>query len=263
MRSGNLASNPSCKRILTMFLSTVLAVTSCVTFYPISARTVQAINVKTVTGLGTGTISNPSSAAGGWDYVYFGTSSSDIRFRVLDTSATEFGGNTMLLDCDTTLLTSPQDSTDPYTYGSSGWTNGSVKSVLESTVLNMFSPQEIAAISRSYKAAPAAGDGEAWDVLEFVPLTGEKLFALDAVEITRASYGYADCDARDDNRVKTGAESWYWLRSPYTTSNNVCASINPHGDVDGSEPYCPCGVSPALNIDLNSIIFTSSVGSLE
>ncbi len=263
MKSRIFSSVFGSKRVIPMILGTVLAVASCVAVYPQPAQTVHAVNVKTVSGLGTGDISNPSSASGGWDYVYYGNSSSNIRYRVLDTSATEFGGNTMLLDWDTTLFVRAHDGYVPYEYGSSGWTNSDVNCELYSTFPGMFTDQELAVVINSYKAAPAADDGDVWSVIGFTPLTGEKFFVLDAAEITRASYGYADCDARDANRVKSGVESWYWLRSPFTDSNNVCVSINPHGDVDGSEPYCECGVSPAFNIDRNSILFSSEIGSNE
>ncbi|MBP5605131.1 MAG: hypothetical protein J6X60_06270, partial [Ruminiclostridium sp.] len=59
--------------------------------------TVSAVGDKTITGLGTGAIANPTSGAGGWSYVYYGTyGDNSVKYRVLDKAATQFCGNTML-----------------------------------------------------------------------------------------------------------------------------------------------------------------------
>ena len=66
--------------------------------------TAYADSDKTITGLCTGAIGNPTSGAGGWSYVYYGRyGGSAMKYRVLDKASNDFGGNTMLLDCDSTI----------------------------------------------------------------------------------------------------------------------------------------------------------------
>lgn len=56
---------------------------------------------KEITGLGTGAISNPKFANGGWNKVYFGSNEDSgeefLLFNVLNTHETCFGGDTMLV----------------------------------------------------------------------------------------------------------------------------------------------------------------------
>ena len=61
---------------------------------------------KTITGLGTGAITNPSTdGTGGWCYVYYGKyNDNPLKYRVLSKNTSDFGGTTMLLDCDSILL---------------------------------------------------------------------------------------------------------------------------------------------------------------
>ena len=188
---------------------------------------------KTISGLGTGAITNPTSGAGGWSYVYYGTyNSNSVKYRVLDKSATEFGGNTMLLDCDSTLLTHRFDGS------SNVWANSEIKLWLNGDDFlnnaNVFTTAERTAIASSTKANAATNDGNGWNYLDYAPLAGEKIFLLDAKEATRPSYGYANTANSDSNRSKTGAGTWWWLRSPAHISaldaGYVFASGSIHSD---------------------------------
>ena len=60
---------------------------------------------KTIVGLGTTGIGNPTNGNGGWSQVYFGSKTTPILFNVLKNGETNFGGNTLLLDCATILET--------------------------------------------------------------------------------------------------------------------------------------------------------------
>ena len=56
---------------------------------------------KTVTCLGVSALNNPKPGEGGWCKVYYASKTgTPLRFNVLSTHETVFGGNTMLLDCD-------------------------------------------------------------------------------------------------------------------------------------------------------------------
>ena len=61
------------------------------------------------TRLGVSDIAGPSAPNNGWNgsYVYFGhngTGGNEIKFRVLDPNSDKYGGNTLFLDSDETLL---------------------------------------------------------------------------------------------------------------------------------------------------------------
>ena len=88
------------------------------------ASTVYAANAdsKTVAGLGVSAISNPTGIAE-WSYVYYGKYNGiPVKYRVLDKAATEFGDNTMLLDCNDVLFLAAY-STD----AGSVWENSSLR----------------------------------------------------------------------------------------------------------------------------------------
>ncbi len=218
---------------------------------------------KTISGLGTGAIANPASGAGGWSYVYYGTyDGNPVKYRVLDKAATEFGGNTMLLDCNSILLAHRFDD------DSNVWANSEIKTWLNGNdFLNkdtVFTTAEKTAIASSTKATAATGDGNGRaGTLDYAPLAGEKIFLLDAKEATRPSYGYANTDNSDSNRSKTGAASLWWLRSPDHYGDYYAGDVNTSGNtgnisyIDVSSDYD--GVSPAFNINLSSVIFSSVI----
>lgn len=74
------------------------------------------VNAKTIAGLGTSVIADPTAPANdtnAWkgSYVYFGNyDGSPVKYRVLDASTTKFGGTTMFLDCDSILYYTPFDN---------------------------------------------------------------------------------------------------------------------------------------------------------
>ncbi|MBR4574169.1 MAG: hypothetical protein IKO16_04600, partial [Lachnospiraceae bacterium] len=93
------------RHLLSISVSALLSISTFLTVIPQTATTVYADNDKTITGLCTGAIGNPTSGAGGWSYVYYGKYGGNaMKYRVLDTAATQFGTEkTMLLDCDSTI----------------------------------------------------------------------------------------------------------------------------------------------------------------
>ena len=138
---------------------------------------------KTISGLGTGAIANPASGAGGWSYVYYGKyDSNPVKYRVLTNSTSEFGGTTMLLDCDSTLISKPYNSSLPY---SNSWTGSEIYAWLNGDDFynnsNVFTSQEKTAIAASSKS-DFTNDGPGSNSLGFriQELTGEHVFLLDA-----------------------------------------------------------------------------------
>ena len=105
------------KKGVALLLSAAMAVT-LVPFMG-TPVTVKATSYKTVSGLGTSAICNPTStesSATAWagSYVYYGKydGTNPTKYRVLDKASSDFGvsGDSLLLDCDTTLYNAAFDA---------------------------------------------------------------------------------------------------------------------------------------------------------
>ena len=222
---------------------------------------------KEVSGLGIGDISNPTT--GNWNKVYFGSQSDPIRFNVLQVNETHFGGNTMLLDCETTI-----SHTKAFDSSSNVWETSSIRSWLNGDFKKeRFTKVEQSVIANSVKAVKAEGyDGHGWETgdasgnfLNFAPLTGDQIFLLDAKEASNTYYGFEDNKEYNDigspsktRRKRNGWIDIWRLRSPYTGSVNLSGAVGYDGSF--TDVWCynqDIGVSPALNINMDSILFTS------
>ncbi len=241
---------------------------------PFFTTIVKADPVKTITGLGTGAISNPllpddPEGTNGWDgsYVYYGTfSDTPVKYRVLDPSSSDFGGNTMLLDCDSVLFVEYLNTTNNWTWNNcylNGWLNGNDFLGSGTDPSGAFTFQEREAIASSVKTAPADNDS-GYSGVSFSSLNGEKIFLLDIKEAFRPSYGYPDSPYSHGSRIKSGADrdrTW-WTRSyvniPY--EGRISEMIDSDGSIDTEAPNgSKRGVSPAFNVDLSSIISSSLI----
>ena len=244
------------------------------TAVPVKAET--WTKTKDNTGLGTGAISDPTPGRDDprqpWvgNYVYFGRNGNDpVKYRVLSKDTTDFSKkeegkdpiHTMLLDCDT-IFDQRFDGEDPY---SNQWSGSPAQSWLNGTFLSdYFTAVEQSAIAESTKEDKVNGDGPGYEILTFTPLTGEKIFLLDSVEVTRGSYGYSlgttGGEGEGNGRIKNGAGSRWWLRSPNTDKDYYAGCVNNEGYVlydivDNTS----VGVSPAFNINLSSVLFASVI----
>lgn len=125
--------------------------------------------VKSV-GLGTSMLPNPEGPKDvdtAWEgsYVYYGIYKGEpIKSRMLSKCTTDFGGETMLPDCDTALWEgSKGDNPDGNKgiFGSTNvWADSDIRAYLNGTFLTKcFSWQEQAGIAPSTKTAPGASDG--------------------------------------------------------------------------------------------------------
>lgn len=240
-----------------LFLSTFLTVISC------AQTIVFADNDKTISGLCTGAINNPkrgnSDNADFWkgNYVYYGTyAGRSVKYRVLTRSTTDFGGKTMLLDCDNTLTDMEFDPSSP------SWDGSGLKTWLNGNGFyngNVFTEQEKNAITESNKRNDT---GAGKDGFYFQPLTGEKVFILDAKEALNPDYGYDENDELNTNKRKkndmTGSIHNWWLRS-LTTSPESAGTVSNQGHINSGEVTNPHGVSPAFNLSLESVIFSSVI----
>lgn len=260
-------------------------------------------STKTITGLRIAGITNPRGSNGEtlsdtekWtgSYVYYGEyNDKPIRFRVLDNnSGKTFGidNGSMLLDC-ATILTA--DESDPsksiyfQTTDRTDWNQSNIYQWLNSGAegekinngmgrettgfLTQFTNADREAIASSTKKSKNVRDGglkTAADFsLIFTPLTDTKVFVLDSCELRNKSYGYPDKATAVTQRLKIGktvASNYYWTRSGhYSTGNQGWgeAMINSKGAVEtmqyGGE------ISPAFNVDVSKILFTSLVSGTQ
>lgn len=237
-------------------------------FVPGMTETVYADADKTITGLGTGAIANPTngdtSGLTGWtgSYVYYGKyDSSPLKYRVLSKSTTDFGGTTMLLDYDSRIINKKHTSSSTYSWSSSeikSWLNGN--DFLNST--SVFTTAERAGIVASTKSTKSSSDGDGVNSIDYQSLTGEKVFLLDAKEVTNSSYGYANQSSGGlDTRKKMldGDSTVWWLRSPIHDYGDCAGYVLKSGDVRINGVTGLGGVSPAFNINLSSVIFSSLI----
>ena len=251
------------KRNLAVLLTAVMTL-GIVSLGPNDVTKVRAEETKSKSTimLGTSGIGNPSSSGGGWSYVYFGTyNNSPVKYRVLAKETTDFGKTTMLLDCDSILENAEYDGVKNallvVDVSGADEKNSEIGTYLNDTFLSSsFSSIEQKAIAESHKDTYSNSDGAVEVLLKWEPLTGEKIFLLDGREVNNASYGYSSNNSR---KKEDGKVAW-WLRShgSRSESNYGYGIVALSGSIDDDTTfYDAVGVSPALNINLSSVLFSS------
>ena len=256
------------KRTMAALAAIVMAVSSVpLTAAPLSVSadgdfTKSAAN----TTLGTSGIGAPSSDTSNtaWtgNYVYYGKYENDpVKYRVLAPSTTAFSDGdteTMFLDCDKTLYNAMFSNNN-----STVWANSSVKSGLSGDNFfnnnGVFTSLEKAAIAESKTSIE---EGSTCNLKHTnLDTSGEKVFLLDVTEANNSAYGYSSVDAR--KKSGTGPRGW-WLRSPYITipfpyygAGFVTRDEGSISDADVDSGNL--GVSPAFNVNLSSVIFSSDI----
>lgn len=202
---------------------------------------------------------DPSSAWEG-NYVYYGTyAGNPVKYRVLAANTEDFSADnstaTMLLDCDRILKKTIFNSNNSIWNQSQlyVWLNGKDGFLSEEN----FTAPELAAIAESTKQERSSADGSGWSNLNYTALTGEKVFLLDAAEAANSSYGYSNTDHEANNRKKDGAAADWWLRSSEAVYDYNAVIVYPDGCIYLFDVKNEVGVSPALNIKLSSVLFSS------
>nr|MCR5487905.1 DUF6273 domain-containing protein [Lachnospiraceae bacterium] len=242
---------------------------------------------KTITGLGTGAITNPNAPAdanSSWSgsYVYYGkyNGSNPTKYRVLDKASDKFGveGRSLFLDCDRTLYNAKFDEDGAANAGASKpneWAYSDVKKGLNGdsflTKSNNFTAAESSAIADSRVGTHALIEGDqagqvcGWTkgaFKNYTALEGEKIFLLDVEDASNIAYGYSAEDGDAANKKKSGSDTYWWLRSPCDNSVTGAGNVDPGGGValsDVDDQNNILGVSPAFNVNLSSVIFSSLI----
>ena len=236
------------------------------------------------TCLGTSKMASPATptASSEWSgsKVYFGTYGDEpddkpILFRVLAPNTSAYGGSTLFLDSDKTLFKAYFDNTSPY---SNSWANSDIRANLNDSFLNGFTDLEKAAIATSRGNGGCSYAADSWQ--EYVygsPVSvNDKVFLLDAAEITNEAYGYSsdtsftlnsgtwsDSDYSwhtVSNHIKGGSSDYWWLRSANSSFDYYAGTVFYIGSLsDNDVRVARVGVAPALNINQSSIIFSSLI----
>lgn len=215
----------------------------------------------------------PTSTSDAWtgSYVYFGTYDTDgdgtadpVKYRVLDSNSTTFGGTTMLLDCDS-ILWAGSNPSSTFDSESNVWADSDIRTYLNETFLKSnFTTAEQKVIASSTKRVKNNTDGEGELSLEYTSLKNDEIFFLDAKEAMNESYGYSNADAAT-NRVKTNASastSDWWLRSAHTEQTNYAGFVSSDGSFQSDDvSVATLGVSPAFNVNLSAVLFASACGT--
>ena len=267
--------------VLVMFFGTLPGMP-----FVMTARAGSAAPEKTITGLGTGAITNPVQPANedyDWSgsYVYYGKydGTNPTKYRVLDKASDKFGitGGSLFLDCDSVLYDAAFDNDGVANSGASKpneWAYSDVKAGLNGenflTKTGNFTLAEKSAIAGSTVSAHAlvvgskAGQVSNWTASLFknyTPLNGEQIFLLDAEDASNIAYGYSTTDSGVGNRKKTGSDSCWWLRSANSNSSINASYVFDGGGVTIDNVKSSFGVSPAFNVNLSSVIFSSLISS--
>ena len=251
------------------------------------------MNKKEITGLGTGTIGKPAQPADkdtAWagNCVWYGKYEySPVRYRVLDPHSTNYGGDTMLLDCDSVLYSAAFNNHETPNEGAfypNEWAYSDVKKRLnegdDSFLTCSFTDPERTAIADSTVGTHQIKAGSPLNKYfpKYTGLKHDKIFLLDFEDVLNSDYGYSsdcgyDADWQEypvDNRKKCGSEDKWWLRSPSSTTASdmddygvYAGVVRDDGRMDeGYKVGLPSiGVSPAFNVNLSSVIFSSFISS--
>ena len=280
MKRGNTV-----RKLLALILSVVMVATMLPMMGAGGTAKAGAL-VKTVAGLSTSAIKKPNapeymgrlwSGSFVWYGKYDGT---PVKYRVLAPKTTIYGGTTMLLDCDNILYGALFDTDARANTGAqyaNEWKYSDVKAGLNGsaflTKVDGFTTIEKNAIAKSTIASHVlvcgtdAGEVSSWtrdEYENYVALSGEKIFLLDGEDASNSEYGYHYSDGSNVickvKKKLNGDDAWWWLRSASNNYGGTCAGVvSKNGSLGCDRSDNTSGVSPAFNINLTSVIFSSVV----
>ncbi len=213
-------------------------------------------------------------------YVWFGKyEGAPVKYRVLTNNwhDSDVGMiSALFLDCDSILFEAPFDS-DGCANGDADapneWIASDIRKNLNGngflTRANGFTEMERNAIVQSRTlehdliAGTGAGEVAEWtqDTFEkYVPLNRDYVFLLDCEDVSNSAYGYYYDDEEAACRIKNdeGGANFWWLRSAHWELDRHVGTVAPDG-IEYEAVNSAGGVSPALMVNTNEILFASVV----
>ena len=219
--------------------------------------------------LGTGGISGPTEVetigVSGYyapnSYIYFGVNSNTpIKWRVLDADNANDGTTSGMFLLSEYLLASDVCFNRDYSKGNAyqGSDAQSWCSRFASNISN-FSTAEQGAMLGVAKTDSAESSLYDYPWRESSLTANDKLFFLSVRELADYVGNYNGAPGLVATDTAQSAGSW-WLRSPYALDNYFASIVYYDGDVSSSTltEYDNRAARPALNLNLNSVLFTSA-----
>ena len=273
------------KRIFAIIMAVLMALAVAPTL-PLTAQPVyaeEAVKDASNTKIGTEGMFMPSDYWSKWSYIYYGKyDGTPVKYRLLDKNSTDFGGKTMLLDCDNTLFKMDFTNDGTPLGGTNQWKNSGVRKALNGDSFlskdGVFTSAERNAIHSSTKADASANDAPHWNNADFAPLNKDKIFLLDVREAARESYGYPPVIDETIPHSKhqrkkcdlDGSPRTWWTRSPCYAGGNQAVAVFLSGIIVDGTTFAGTGtmtmegeymveVSPALNVKLSSVVLSTLV----
>lgn len=251
------------------FLSAVLIVAGCL-LVPNAVDDVFAEQGRHGINIGAAALRGSS---GGWSAsdgvtVYYGNyGGSPVRYRVLPESpGTQTADEeSLLLDADTIiapisfnsdLSAGGPASGNPNEWSGSeiqAWLAGQYEAGLSGAGGAMFSQMEASAIADTALGSASCDVDEVLYASCMDYASSAHLFALSALEARTLYSG-------DDARTKAGVNSMWWVRSANTLEPMYAGYVMPTGKISiACVNAIGAGVSPALNVRLSAVLFSSAV----
>lgn len=236
----------SLKLIIRLVAAVVTAATSIAfaSFLPSSlTQATSADWVKTMdnTGLSTTGIAVPQASNDSFDawqgsYIFFGKDSGKpIKFRVVAPRTEDYGGSTMFLNSDDVLFDYEFDCDGVNEWKDCGkYIYSDLYMYLNFKMLyDSFDPVERDSI---FTSTTKGGED----------LDEDKIFVPSADEVVSSSAAARNGDV-------------YWLRTPDASCSDLVKVVDSEGKVTVAPAKSKLGVAPALNIDLDSVLFASVI----
>ncbi len=234
------------------------------------------------TTLGTSIMESSEVGSNGWhgNYVYFGSyENKPIKFRVLSCNSETYGCPSLFIDCDSVLYKARFDG------GSNVWSTSEIHDNLNNSFAkNAFTESEYNSIADSNYIEKVADSS----AITNISVDKDKIIILSRWDCEDYYKSKSDFRTIKDGVKKYNGEysnSTWWLRESvynYGVNAQIARFLATDGTLcfgyakdtsaralkmDNKGNYYTTnlgglhGVSPALNIDLKSILFSSSIGS--
>ncbi len=247
------------KVVLTLCLSIAMTIGAMPGASPLS-KAYASQQVKTITGLGIGAITNPGEPVNeddSWQgcYVYYGKYGNDnkpMKYRVLSSCDSD-----ILLDCDNVLSSIQFNSVNNI-----DWENSTIREWLQGNEFynnsKVFTSIEKNAINDKYSVDGYEDANIDSSYESFELLSEDPIFILSAEQAKCRYYGTATYPKTRIKKNLKGIDSAWWLRSRIMYVYSIVA-MNSNGSFTSLSAVDSCGVSPAFSVNPSKIIFSSLI----